>query len=475
MPPTETIALPAALGLLLVHIVGVLHTIHVIMNGRTAQGTIAWIVSLAAMPYIAIPFYWILGRNKFTGYVRARRADDERLVQNSMNLRTAFLKYQVEDPSPLMEAAERLGGFPEVHGNDIKVLIDGEATFDSLFEALEKAKDYIFVNFFIVMNDRLGSAFKDALVARAKAGIRVHFLFDEIGSHKLPSSYLREMREAGIQCCSFGTNRYWWSRLQINFRNHRKVVIVDGEDAFVGGLNVGDDYLGRNPRFGAWRDTHLRIRGPAVQAVQMVFLEDWFWAAADVPKVKVHPEPEKKNQRCQILPTGPADPQESWQLFVVEAASTAHKRLWITSPYFVPDPGVLAALQAAAIRGVDVRVLLPQKVDHLLVYLSSYSFYETTIPLGVKLYRYTKGFLHQKTLLTDDHAAVGTANLDNRSFRLNFEITALSSDPTFLSEIETMLSKDFQEAREATVEDFNSRSFLFRAACRGARLMAPAQ
>ena len=137
MPPTETIALPAALGLLLVHIVGVLHTIHVIMNGRTAQGTIAWIVSLAAMPYIAIPFYWILGRNKFTGYVRARRADDERLVQNSMNLRTAFLKYQVEDPSPLMEAAERLGGFPEVHGNDIKVLIDGEATFASLFEALE--------------------------------------------------------------------------------------------------------------------------------------------------------------------------------------------------------------------------------------------------------------------------------------------------------------------------------------------------
>lgn len=284
------------------------------------------------------------------------------------------------------------------------------------------------------------------------------------------------MKKAGIECCSFGINRFWWSRLQLNFRNHRKIVVSDGTMAFIGGLNVGDEYLGRDQRYGGWRDTHLKMAGPVVQAVQLVFLEDWFWATNRVPDLHWDTRAEATDQIAAIIPTGPADPADSWQLIVAEAANTSRKKLWIASPYFVPDEGVLTALQAAAIRGVDVRILIPERADQLLVWLSAFSYYEQSIPFGVKLFCFQKGFLHQKVMLIDERlASVGTANLDNRSFRLNFEITAFSTDQKFVGEVESMLMADFSSAREATVEDFTGKSFLFRAACRAARLLAPIQ
>ena len=184
---------------------------------------------------------------------------------------------------------------------------------------------------------------------------------------------------------------------------------------------------------------------------------------------------ESADQVAAIIPTGPADPLDSWQLVVAEAANTARERLWIASPYFVPDGGVLTALQSAAIRGVDVRILIPEKADHLLVWLSAFTYYEQTIPVGVKIHRYQRGFLHQKVMLSDNLACVGTANLDNRSFRLNFEISALSPDPCFVDEVARMLETDFANSQQVKVEEFTARSFGFRLACRIARLMAPVQ
>ena len=304
----------------------------------------------------------------------------------------------------------------------------------------------------------------------------MYFLFDEIGSHKLSSTYLGELRDAGVECVAFGSNRHWWSRLQLNFRNHRKIVVVDGKEAFLGGLNVGDEYLGRNKKFGDWRDTHLRMKGPSVQAVQMIFLEDWFWANNTVPELSWTASAETQDQIVGVIPTGPADPAESWKLLVAESANSAKERLWIASPYFVPDDGVMTALQLAALRGVDVRIMLPNRADHILVWLSAYSYFEQSIPFGVKLFRYQRGFLHQKVMLIDSRmATVGTANLDNRSFRLNFEITAFVSDKAFIAQIVEMLEADFSDCVEAKVGEFTEKPFLFRAACRAARLMAPLQ
>jgi cardiolipin synthase A/B len=467
------------LGLVLaLYIVGMIHMVHAVMHVRTSQGTIAWVMALLAVPFIALPLYWLLGRTRFDHHVGGRRQKDSQLYKLSVKMRASLHKFAVgiRNDNAFEKAAEMLGGLPFTRGNHLDLLIDGEQTFGEIFEVIRNAKKYLCVNFYIVKNDQLGTRFQQALIERAKAGVKVYFLFDEIGSHKLPRHYLLEMKEAGIECQSFGVNRFWWSRLQLNFRNHRKIVVSDGEVAFVGGLNVGDEYIGRNQRFGEWRDTHLKMSGPVVQAVQMVFLEDWYWASNSVLNLHWDNQPEAADQVAAIIPTGPADFADSWQLLVAEAANSARKKLWIASPYFVPDEGVLTALQAAAIRGIEIRILIPEKADQLLVWLSAFSFYEQAIPFGVKIFRYQPGFLHQKVLLVDHRlAAVGTANLDNRSFRLNFEIMAFSPDQKLVGEVETMLKTDFSHAREAKVEDFTSKPCHFRLACRAARLLAPLQ
>jgi cardiolipin synthase len=458
------------------YVLGIAHILHALMNARTSQGAIAWVVSLMWVPFFAMPLYWLLGRGKFSGYVRARRGNDAELRKLAADMYERLRRYAVDLPEEdvFERAAEELGGLPFTRGNGLELLIDGVETFERLFKEIAAARDYICVNFFIVKNDKVGGKFQRALIGKAREGVKVYFLFDEIGSHKLSSTFLGEMEEAGVECESFGANRHWWSRLQLNFRNHRKIVVIDGEMAFIGGLNVGDEYLGRDAKFGDWRDTHLLMKGPAVDAVQLVFMEDWYWACGRVPELSWIQESLAADQTAAIIPTGPADPVDSWKLLIAEAANTSRERLWIASPYFVPDEGMMTALQLAALRGVDVRILLPDRADHLLVWLAAFTYYEESIPYGVKLFRYKPGFMHQKVMLIDGRmAAVGTANLDNRSFRLNFEITAFVPDPKFVGEVHAMLEADFARSAEIRVEEFTAKPFLFRAACRAARLTSP--
>ncbi len=474
----QVLAWMGVAGVILLHVLGFLHVIHAVMHVRTSQGTIAWVVTLVTFPYVAIPLYWLLGRTRFSGYVRARRQDDNRMSElaHEMHDRLAIQEVEIPRDDAFARAARYLGGLPFTRGNSLELLIDGEETFRAIFEAIRGAKQYVCVNFYIVKNDRIGKRFQELLIEKAREGIKVWLLFDELGSHKLPRRYLREMRGAGVQCVSFGTNRTWISRLQLNFRNHRKIVVIDGEMGFIGGINVGDEYLGRDQRFGKWRDTHLKLRGPTVEALQLVFLQDWFWATDEMLDLTWEKEVEDADQIAAIIPTGPADELDSWQLLVAEAANSSRDRLWIASPYFVPDEGVMTALQTAAIRGVDVRIMIPQRADHLLVWLSAFTYYEQAIPIGVKIFRYQAGFLHQKVMLIDKRlAAVGSANLDNRSFRLNFEIMAFSSDAKFLREVTEMLETDFSNCVEERVEDFTGKPFYFRVGARLARLFAPVQ
>jgi cardiolipin synthase len=474
----EVMAWLGIAGVITLHVLGVIHVIHAVMHVRTSQGTIAWVISLITFPYVAIPLYWLLGRNRFEGYVRARRDDDNRMsrLASSIYKKLAIREVEIPRDDAFARTARYLGGLPFTRGNSLKLLIDGEETFEAIFSAIRAAKKYVCVNFYIVKSDRIGIKFQQLLIEKAREGVDVWFLFDEIGSNKLPRRYLRELKEAGVHCESFGTNRMWFSRLQLNFRNHRKIVVIDGEIGFIGGINVGDEYLGRAQKFGKWRDTHLMMRGPTVEALQLVFLQDWNWATDHFLDLTWEKEVEEEDQIAAIIPTGPADDLDSWQLVVAEAANSSRERLWIASPYFVPDEGVMTALQAAAIRGVDVRIMIPKRADHVLVWLSAFTYYEQSIPFGVKIFRYQAGFLHQKVMLIDQRlAAVGSANLDNRSFRLNFEIMAFSSDKKFIQEVSEMLEEDFRNCVEATVEDFTRRPFHFRVGARLARLLAPLQ
>ncbi len=481
MPTPYWLEHPVAilLGVLAFHTVGLLHVIHALMHVRTSQGTIAWIVCLVSFPYVAIPFYWVFGRQRFQGFVKARREGSSDFACQMEDMYRAISEFEEMPSGPhsdFLESARRLADLPILGGNHTRLLVDGSKTFARMFETIDTARDYVLVLFFIFKDDRVGTEFKDLLIRKAREGVRVYFLYDSLGSHSLPRRFIREMREAGIEVEGFGRNHIWWSRFQINFRNHRKIVVVDGHTCYVGGLNVGDEYRDGHPTLGRWRDTHFRIHGPSVQAVQLVFLEDWHWATGRIPQLSWKCDPLEDGRRVLVLPTGPSDPFDSWQIAVIGAAATARKRLWIASPYFVPDEAVTAALQNAALRGVDVRVLLPKKPDHLLVYLSSFSYYPDVIPCGVSLHRYHKGFMHQKVVLIDtDIAIIGTANIDNRSFRLNFEISCLIDHPEDTAEVAAMLENDFRHSHRASEDDFQCRPFWFRLACRAARLLAPIQ
>jgi len=455
----------------------VLSAIHAVASVRTPQGAIAWAISLLTFPYLALPLYWILGRNRFHGYVEAlqrgalEQADRGGIAMILEGLRGHQVDLLPERAGDLQVLAP-LSRVPYTQGNALELLVDGEATFGAIFAALEAAEHYILIQFFIIKDDDLGRELHARLLSRAAAGVSVRVLYDEIGSHALPKSYAETLRAAGIAVSAFHTRRGRRNRFQLNFRNHRKIVVVDGRVAFVGGLNVGDEYLGRGP-LGHWRDTHLRVRGPVVQALQRVFVADWYWATRQVPDVEWQPTA-TGDQIALIFPTGPADALETCSMFFHQAIVGARRRLWIASPYFVPDPPVFEALQLAALRGVDVRILLPAKADHKLVYLASFSFLDGADRTGIQLYRYQDGFLHQKVVLVDDEvAAVGTANLDNRSLRLNFEVMAVVVDRTFAGQVAAMLERDFQQARRTSAADLRDRSWPFRWAVRAARLFDP--
>lgn len=450
------------------HALGILSAIQAVFHARTSQGATAWVIFLVAFPYAALPLFWIFGRDKFQDYTVARQGEDGKLKP----VRRVTSVFPTADPAHL--TLEKLAAMPFNDGNSAKLLIDGDAVFAAIFAAIEGAKDYLLVQFFIVKNDEIGRAFKERLLAAAKRGVKIYFLYDEFGSRALPGAYISEIA-AVADIRPFKTRKGAKNRFQINFRNHRKIVIADGTIALLGGLNVGDEYLGRDPKFGHWRDTHIELKGPTVTQVQLAFAEDWNWSAGVVPPLNWQgAKAAEPGVSALALPTGPADELETCALFFLEAILMAKKRLWITSPYFVPDLRIISALQLAAMRGVEIKILLPSKPDHLMVWLASFSFLKSTIPRGIGLFRYQDGFVHQKVLLVDDHlSAVGTANFDNRSFRLNFEICVIVSDEGFAKEVEKMLEIDFVRSVAVTESEYDDRPYYFKAAVRFAALLSP--
>ena len=460
------------------HVLGVFSSFDALMSSRTSQGAVAWIVSLNTFPLAAVPAYWVLGRTKFSGYVTAREEIHKLTAEQREAVGTAFQPFifRIEESGSGALAGTNLAEMPYLKRNDVELLIDGERTFESILAGIDAAEEYILVQFYIVRDDEIGRLLKDCLIAKAQAGVRVWFLYDEIGTRGL-KAYWQELRDAGVRATSFHTTRGPRNRFQLNFRNHRKIVVVDGKVGWVGGHNVGDEYLGRDPKFPNWRDTHVRITGPAVLELQLSFVEDWRWATDEALSLAWQPTAAEEGEAVVlIVPTGPADRLETCSLMYQQAIHSAKERIWIASPYFVPDEGVLASLHLAALRGVDVKVIIPDVSDSALVYYSAYAFVDELMDSDIEIYRYEPGFMHQKVFLIDDKlGGVGTANFDNRSFRLNFEVTALIHDPDFLAAMESMFEADLQRSRQMTLEGVRSKPWWFQALSRASYLAAPIQ
>jgi cardiolipin synthase len=464
-------------GIMLIHVLGMISAVMALMSSRTSQGAVAWIISLLTFPYAAVPAYWLFGRPRFYGYVTARGARDSVLRRVLARYRHDVKPHVAISENTDIQAVEQLAMMPLTKGNSTELLIDGDATFDSLFAGINQAQDYLLIQFFIVRDDELGRQLLQHLIAAVKRGVRVYFLYDEIGSRKLNEGYLKELSESGVEVSPFRSSRGLKHRFQLNFRNHRKIAVVDGKQGWVGGFNVGNEYLGKSAKHGPWRDTHLKVQGPCVLGLQEAFWEDWHWATGAVITLNWHAESHpQQDQQVVIVPSGPADKQDTAGLLVQQLIHSANQRFWVTSPYFVPDQGVQDSLRLAAMRGVDVRVMIPERPDHLLVFLSAFSFLPDMLKAGVKIYRYQPGFLHQKVMLIDhSSAAVGTVNLDNRSFRLNFEITAFIPSADFANDVATMLEADFSKCRRVTLDEVNQRPMWKKVVSRAAYLMAPVQ
>ncbi len=460
---------------------GIAAAIHAVLSVRTDRGTIAWCIALISLPFFALPFYVVFGRTRFDSYRRAIREAQDNHEDQIIEIRKRLDPFRVsfdENPGAPEAVLEKLSPYRFTSGNKVRLLVDGEETFEAIFKGIEVARHYILVQFYTIEDDALGRRLRDALLERARAGVSVRVLYDEIGSSGLTDSYIETLVEGGVAVGEFGTQARRASRFEVNFRNHRKIVIVDGRVAFVGGHNVSDEYLGKSEWAGPWRDTHLRIEGPAVKHCQMVFMGDWYWTKGDLPEFDWEiPESDLDaidSQALLVLPSGPSQKVEICSLAYIALINSARERCWIASPYFVPDEAILSALKFAALRGVDVRIMIPAKRDHWLVWLAAYSFLEEMDEAGVRMLRYTKGFLHQKTFLVDRFlAGVGTANLDQRSFRLNFEVNVIGSGGPMVDDVERMFVADFENCLPAPGSEFSGRSFWFRLMVRVARLFAP--
>jgi cardiolipin synthase len=372
-------------------------------------------------------------------------------------------------------AVQQLSGMELTRGNHAELLVNGQATFDSIIDGIAHAKHYALVQFYMFHDDGLGRRMQQALIERALAGVRVYVLYDEVGSGGLPEAYVEELRAAGVEVSSFKPTQGAGNRFQLNFRNHRKMVVVDGVTGWIGGHNVGDEYLGLDPEFTPWRDTHVRLEGPVVLQLQATILGDWYWGTRKIPELNWVPQPSPtSDMHAMIVPSSPSQRLETAGLLFVTALQSAQRRIWISAPYFVPDEAVMKALQLAALRGVDVRIITTGKGDSQAVFLAAFHYIHELRGLGIRFYAYKPGFLHEKVMLVDDDvSAVGTANFDNRSFRLNFEVTALIVDPAFGSQMAAMFEQDFAHSVPIDPDEFERKPYWWRLGVNLSRLAAP--
>ena len=454
-------------------VIVVLTMIWVLTVKREPMTAVAWCLLVILIPLFGVLLFFFFGYQSLHRPLRRKklRAQAFRAKQP----REPHIPAQEHEELALL--ARQLGAGQLVGGNAITLFHTGAPAFDAMLAAIRTAKQHIHMQFFITRADASGRLFMETLAERARAGVEVRFLYDAVGSWSLHSSVLRLLTQAGGQAQPFlPLPNPLRRRLRINLRNHRKILLIDGQIAFTGGLNIGDEYLGYSPFFGAWRDTHLRLAGPAVRDLQRVFAEDWDFATNELLEREdfFPPLASEGNAFVQVAWSGPDQELKPIREVYFAAIMRARTRLWLTTPYFVPDASLLDALCLAARTGRDVRIICPFRPDKWVPHFASRYCWAQLLAAGVKIYQYTAGFMHAKTLLMDEAwCSVGTVNFDNRSFNLNFEVTCLIEDRDIAQQLEQALLVDMSQSIRVRAKTFAHRPFISKIAENACRLLSP--
>lgn len=445
---------------------------------RESVATVAWMMAIVTMPYFGAFLFVVFGINRVGRRVESRltalRNASRSVPQVAGHLHLSESRLN-ETQRELWRLAERVGGTHATVGNSVQLLIDANQTFKEIVAAINSAQLSIHLEYYIWQPDRLGTALRDLLISRAKQGVQVRFLYDAIGSSRLTHRFLQPMRDAGIRVATFVPGQSFRERWSINLRSHRKIVIVDGEIGFTGGMNVGDEYLGRDPHFGQWRDTHVALRGATVLQLQEVFAIDWHYATGeDLPADAFQLPAETGHTLAQVLAGGPDDEDGVFHSLMFAAINRAKHQVTLATSYFVPTPPLVSALETAALRGVKTRVLLSGPKTYWATRNAARSYYDSLLRAGVEIHEYQAGQYHAKTLTIDGcWSLVGTPNFDSRSLYLNFEVGVVLYDLGLAEQLEHHFDQDLPHARRILLEEWSQRSMLARLKENFCRMFSP--
>lgn len=456
----------------------------IVLENRSPLKTISWVLVLVLLPFAGIVFYLFFGqeyrkKKMFSRKGLSRLEHLRKMTQNQLGQipeTTTGYSEAILSKKHLMSLALNNSNAVITRNNQLKILNNGDKTFPAIFKALEEARHHIHIEFYIVENDTIGNQLREILIRKAREGVEVRFIYDDVGSWALPKKYIRSLQEAGVRIDCFMKVRFPHLTSQANYRNHRKIVVVDGLTAFVGGLNVADRYLYGMKKLGIWRDTHLMLKGGAATMLQVVFMADWYFVSKEILQGPGYFPPLKEGpgKLVQIVTSGPDSDWESISQTYFSAIASAREKVYLTTPYLIPTPEILNALKVAAMGGIDVRILMPQESDAITPKWSTRSFVSELLEAGVKIYFFQSGFLHSKLVVVDGvFSSVGTANMDFRSLETNFEVNALIYNEKIARELELQFLDDLKQSRQVLAEEWEKRPRIEKAKESFARLLSP--
>lgn len=480
------------------YILSTIISIKLILENRDPSKTLIWILIFMLFPVVGILIYAVLGRN-------IRKIKMKKVYKMANNMKKENLLFNLDEMKELAQGQRNMieegklphsenidfrvlrvvslllntGIFPFTINNNVEIYVDGNEKFENLVKDIQNAKDHIHLEYFIIKDSQIGKKIKKELIKKAKDGVKIRIIYDDVGCWRFwfNRAFFNEMRTYGIEIIP-----YLKGKInipiggQLNYRNHRKIVVIDGKIGYTGGINIGDEYIGKNKKFGYWRDTHIRIEGASVYMLQMIFLTDWYYNTKEVLlKEKLFPKLNTKgNAMIQIVASGPDSDWESMHYAYFYAICQAKKSIYIETPYFIPDESLLKALKCAALSGVELIILFPKIADHKIVNTASYSYFQEILESGGKVYLYNKGFLHSKVIIIDDFmVSTGSANMDLRSFKLNFEVNAFIYDRKIIEEIRKDFMKDLGNSEELERMKFENRNTFMKVKESISRLFSP--